>query len=239
MRKWQRMAARLGAGVLAALLAGCAAGSQRAENAPGSTETAAQAETAEAGVAPGGALHMLGQSDGRAFYQGQAAGEELGRLWVTDLAAGQTAPACTLEGCAHDTDGCPAAYPWPGTSEVLALDGGWLLYPGPEKLYISDTDGANFRELAAVDSVDFQSYCSDGTYLYLLHTAFRPENAPHRAVVHRPGQRRKAGARYFPARHDGAGRGRAHAGAVQLWRGTAARVRRRGRRRQPVLGCGL
>lgn len=46
----------------------------------------------------GGALHMLGQSDGRVFYQGQAAGEELGRLWVTDLAAGQTAPACTVEG---------------------------------------------------------------------------------------------------------------------------------------------
>ena len=183
MRKWQRMAARLGAGVLAALLAGCAAGGQRAGNAPGSADTAAQAETAEAGAddtgaAQGGALHMLGQSDGRAFYQGQAAGEELGRLWVTDLAAGQTAPACTLEGCAHDTGDCPATYPWPGTSEVLALDGGWLLYPGPEKLYISDTDGANFRELTAVDSVDFQSYCSDGTYLYLLHTAFRPESAP-------------------------------------------------------------
>ena len=40
MRKWQRMAARLGAGVLAALLAGCAAGGQGAENAPGSAETA-------------------------------------------------------------------------------------------------------------------------------------------------------------------------------------------------------
>ena len=83
MRKWQRMAARLGAGVLAALLAGCAAGGQRAGSAPGSAETAAQAETTEAGAddtgaAQGGALHMLGQSDGRAFYQGQAAGEELG-----------------------------------------------------------------------------------------------------------------------------------------------------------------
>ena len=50
MRKWQRMAARLGVGVLAALLAGCAAGGQGAENAPGNAETAAQAETTEAGA---------------------------------------------------------------------------------------------------------------------------------------------------------------------------------------------
>ena len=131
MRKWQRMAARLGAGVLAALLAGCAAGGQGTGSAPGGVETAAQAETAEAGAPVAEPaeppLRRLQCADEQAYFEIEYIDGEIGRLCVTDFTTGQRRVPCPADGCTHDTADCPAAVPWNNYGGVYVLDGETLL----------------------------------------------------------------------------------------------------------------
>ena len=173
MRKWQRMAARLGAGVLAALLAGCAAGGQGAENAPGSAETAAQAETAEAEAGAPVAepaeppLRRLQCADEQAYFEIEYIDGEIGRLCVTDFTTGQRRVPCSADGCTHDTADCPAAVPWNNYGGVYVLDGETLLWAG-SALYLSGRSGEEFRALCEEFWFDESNLFTDGEAVYCL-----------------------------------------------------------------------
>lgn len=149
--------------LLAALLAGCA-------GAPGAAQTAGTAAASPAPAvspAPAAPLRALSAADDAHYYQLQAVGEDLARLWVTDFAARQTTLPCTAEGCEHNTPACPATVPMPYVGQVLVLDENTLIYPGGDQIAVSGADGGNYRTLAMANTAR-QAIFTDGTFLYYL-----------------------------------------------------------------------
>ena len=89
------------------------------------TPTAKSAETPEAPAENAGSaqpLRPLLEGDEKQYYMVEMVTGELIRYRVADLTAHETAVPCAVEGCAHDTEDCPAVFRRGECDKVFVLD---------------------------------------------------------------------------------------------------------------------
>lgn len=168
------------------LLAGCTAASPGSHSsfpdAAAETSTAQEAETPPA-VSPAN-LRPLRQGDAKQYYMTEMLGGDLIRYWVADLTAHQTAVPCSVDGCTHDSESCPAVFRRGACDGVYVLDDDTLVaftnnhFPETQdsNVVLLDRDCQNRRVVATVNDATFDalghnnstSPYTDGIYLYCL-----------------------------------------------------------------------
>ena len=146
----------------ALLLAGCTAAPAGSGDAAASAEAAPASESAETPEPPaenaGSAqpLRPLLEGDEKQYYMVEMVTGELIRYRVADLTAHETAVPCTVEGCAHDTEDCPAVFRRGECDKVFVLDEDTLVaftnnnFPETEdsQVVLLDRDCQNRRVVA-------------------------------------------------------------------------------------------
>ena len=165
----------------ALLLAGCTA-------APAASESAASTATAETPAAEEAAptastepLHLLQQGDEKQYYLTESANADqtLVRFRIVDLTTGENTIPCDVEGCTHDSEGCPAVWSretWDFGVSAWVLDEDTLLIASstsaPKTIYyFADRNCQNLTPIATVeDAAGIDLKCTDGTSLYFLLT---------------------------------------------------------------------
>lgn len=168
------------------LLAGCS-------SAPVDGDTASTAVTAEtatvqkaenAADAPAQPLEPLHVGDAKQYYMTEMLGGDLIRYWIADLTTHKSAIPCTIEGCPHDTEDCPATFRRGECDGVYVLDDDTLVaftnnhFPETQdsSVVFLDRNCQNRRVVATVTNATFNALGSDnatspytdGTYLYCL-----------------------------------------------------------------------
>lgn len=171
----------------ALLLTGCTA-APAASGSTASAEPTPAAESAETPETPaenaGSAqpLRPLLEGAEKQYYMVEMVTGELIRYCVADLTAHETAVPCTVEGCAHDTEDCPAVFRRGECDKVFVLDEDTLVaftnnnFPETEdsQVVLLDRDCQNRRVVAtlpdgycmALASSEADLPYTDGTYLY-------------------------------------------------------------------------
>lgn len=172
--------------LVALLLAGCAAAPAEDDTASSvvttETATAQKAENAAAIPAPAQPLEPLRVGDQRQYYMTEMLSGGLIRYWIADLTTHQSAIPCTIEGCTHDTEDCPATFRRGECDGVYVLDDNTLVaftnnhFPETQdsSVVFLDRDCQNRRVVATVTDATFNALGSDnatspytdGTYLY-------------------------------------------------------------------------
>ena len=172
----------------ALLLAGCTAapadGSASSSAVTVETSTAQEAESTAATPAPAAVLRPLWLGDEKQYYMNEMVTGELIRYRVADLVNHVTEVPCEVEGCAHDSESCPAVFRRGECDRVFVLDEETLVYFGnnayPEttdsQVVFVDRQCQNPRIVATVTDATFSalgydnstSPYTDGTYLYCL-----------------------------------------------------------------------
>ena len=172
----------------ALLLAGCTAAptdsSASSSAVTAETSTAQEAESTAATPAPAAALRPLWLGDEKAYYMDEMVTGELIRYRVADLVNHVADVPCDVEGCAHDSESCPAVFRRGECDRVFVLDEDTLVYFGnnayPEttdsQVVFVDRQCQNPRTVATVTDATFSalgydnstSPYTDGTYLYCL-----------------------------------------------------------------------
>ncbi len=172
----------------ALLLAGCTAtpadSSASSSTVTAETSTAQEAESTAATPAPAAALRPLWLGDEKQYYMDEMVTGELIRYRVADLVNHVTEVPCNMEGCAHDSESCPAVFRRGECDRVFVLDEDTLVYFGnnayPEttdsQVVFMDRQCQNPRTVATVTDATFSalgydnstSPYTDGTYLYCL-----------------------------------------------------------------------
>ena len=146
--------------------------------------TAQEAESTAATPAPAAALRPLWLGDEKQYYMDEMVTGELIRYRVADLVNHVTEVPCDMEGCAHDSESCPAVFRRGECDRVFVLDEDTLVYFGnnayPEttdsQVVFVDRQCQNPRTVATVTDATFSalgydnstSPYTDGTYLYCL-----------------------------------------------------------------------
>lgn len=167
----------------ALLLAGCTAApaSETSETA----STSATMETPAANTAISGdtqSLRPLQLGDEKQYYMDEMVSGGLIRYRVADLVSHVTEVPCNLEGCAHDSESCPAVFRRGECDRVFVLDDDTLValtnnqFPETEDSFVVllDRDCQNRRVVATIPDASFLSLgfgasdCpyTDGQYLY-------------------------------------------------------------------------
>ena len=172
----------------ALLLAGCTAAptdsSASSSAVTAETPTAQETESTAATPAPAAALRPLWLGDEKQYYMDEMVTGELIRYRVADLVNHVTEVPCNMEGCAHDSESCPAVFRRGECDRVFVLDEDTLVYFGnnayPEttdsQVVFMDRQCQNPRTVATVTDATFSalgydnstSPYTDGTYLYCL-----------------------------------------------------------------------
>ena len=172
----------------ALLLAGCTAAptdsSASSSAVTAEPPTAQEAESTAATPAPAAALRPLWLGDEKQYYMDEMVTGELIRYRVADLVNHVTEVPCDMEGCAHDSESCPAVFRRGECDRVFVLDEDTLVYFGnnayPEttdsQVVFVDRQCQNPRTVATVTDATFSalgydnstSPYTDGTYLYCL-----------------------------------------------------------------------
>ena len=172
----------------ALLLAGCTAAptdsSASSSAVTVETSTAQEAESTAATPAPAEALRPLWLGDEKQYYMDEMVTGELIRYRVADLVNHVADVPCDVEGCAHDSESCPAVFRRGECDRVFVLDEDTLVYFGnnayPEttdsQVVFVDRQCQNPRTVATVTDATFSalgydnstSPYTDGTYLYCL-----------------------------------------------------------------------
>ena len=172
----------------ALLLAGCTAAptdsSASFSAVTPETSTAQEAESTAATPAPAAVLRPLWLGDEKAYYMDEMVTGELIRYRVADLVNHVADVPCDVEGCAHDSESCPAVFRRGECDRVFVLDEDTLVYFGnnayPEttdsQVVFVDRQCQNPRTVATVTDATFSalgydnstSPYTDGTYLYCL-----------------------------------------------------------------------
>ena len=172
----------------ALLLAGCTAAptdsSASSSAVTAETSTAQEAESTAATPAPAAALRPLWLGDEKQYYMDEMVTGELIRYRVADLVNHVADVPCDVEGCAHDSESCPAVFSRGECDRVFVLDEDTLVYFGnnayPEttdsQVVFVDRQCQNPRTVATVTDATFSalgydnstSPYTDGTYLYCL-----------------------------------------------------------------------
>lgn len=168
----------------ALLLAGCtAAPAGSNESSPAVTaESSAIQEPESISPAPAQPLRPLRVGDERQYYMTEMLSGGLIRYRVADLTTHQTAVPCTIEGCAHDTEDCPATFRRGECDGVYVLDDSTLVaftnnhFPETQdsSVVLLDRNCQNRRVVATVTDATFDalgddnstSPYTDETYLY-------------------------------------------------------------------------
>ena len=163
----------------ALLLAGCTA----APAASGSAASTATAETPAAEAAAPAAstepLRLLQTGDEKQYYLTEPANADktLERFRIVDLTTGENTIPCDVEGCTHDSEGCPAVWSratWDFGVSAWVLDEDTLLIASstsaPKTIYyFADRNCQNLTPIATVeDAAGIAQQCTDGTSLYFL-----------------------------------------------------------------------
>lgn len=168
------------------LLAGCtgtpSGGSIRPATTPSEISTTPESTNTVASSAAD--LHPLRQGDAKQYYMTEMLGGDLIRYWVADLTAHQTAVPCSVEGCTHDTESCPAIFRRGACDGVYVLDDDTLVaftnnhFPETQdsNVVLLDRNCQNRRVVATVNDATFDALgfdnatapYTDGTYLYCL-----------------------------------------------------------------------
>ena len=86
------------------------------------TSTAQDAESTAATPAPAAVLRPLWLGDEKAYYMDEMVTGELIRYRVADLVNHVTEVPCNMEGCAHDSESCPAVFRRGECDRVFVLD---------------------------------------------------------------------------------------------------------------------
>ena len=181
-------APRFAPALLAALLlAGCTAAPASSESTasaePAPSPAAKSAETPETPVENAGSaqpLRPLLEGDEKQYYMVEMVTGELIRYRVADLTAHETAVPCAVEGCAHDTEDCPAVFRRGECDKVFVLDEDTLVaftnnnFPETEdsQVVLLDRDCQNRRVVATLPDAVFSALAgeappyTDGQYLY-------------------------------------------------------------------------
>ena len=172
----------------ALLLAGCTAAptdsSASSSAVTAEPPTAQEAESTAATPAPAAALRPLWLGDEKQYYMDEMVTGELIRYRVADLVNHVADVPCDVEGCAHDSESCPAVFSRGECDRVFVLDEDTLVYFGnnayPEttdsQVVFVDRQCQNPRTVATVTDATFSalgydnstSPYTDGTYLYCL-----------------------------------------------------------------------
>ena len=92
-------------------------------------------------------------------------GGDLIRYWVADLTAHQTAVPCSVEGCTHDTESCPAVFRRGACDGVYVLDDDTLVaftnnhFPETQdsNVVLLDRNCQNRRVVATVNDATFDA----------------------------------------------------------------------------------
>lgn len=180
---------------LAALLAAlalCAGGCARDASVPAAKTPAssgpAPSPVASPAMEAAGELTFHRSLDGAAeensFYTlhpGTGGGSVLCRL---DLASGQSAPVCTVPGCEHGEDECPAYFScyanlpvpvlWQGQLVLIFPGNPFAGKPGDEgclpRIELAETDGTGRREIVRLDPAEqiAAGFATDDNRLYFL-----------------------------------------------------------------------
>lgn len=170
----------------ALLLAGCTAApaDSGASSAAvtSETSTAQEAETAAAAPSPAAALRPLWLGDEKQYYMNEMVTGELIRYQVADLINHVTEVPCDVEGCAHDSESCPAVFRRGECDRVFVLDDDTLVaftnnqFPETEdsQVILLDRNCQNRRVAATIPNSSFLSLgydvasvpYTDGQYLY-------------------------------------------------------------------------
>ncbi len=172
----------------ALLLTGCTAAptdsSASSSTVTAETSAAQETESTAATPAPAAALRPLWLGDEKQYYMDEMVTGELIRYRVADLVNHVTEVPCNMEGCAHDSESCPAVFRRGECDRVFVLDEDTLVYFGnnayPEttdsQVVFVDRQCQNPRIIATVTDATFSalgydnstSPYTDGTYLYCL-----------------------------------------------------------------------
>ena len=172
----------------ALLLTGCTAAptdsSASSSTVTAETSAAQETESTAATPAPAAALRPLWLGDEKQYYMDEMVTGELIRYRVADLVNHVTEVPCNMEGCAHDSESCPAVFRRGECDRVFVLDEDTLVYFGnnayPEttdsQVVFVDRQCQNPRTVATVTDATFSalgydnstSPYTDGTYLYCL-----------------------------------------------------------------------
>lgn len=170
----------------ALLLAGCTAAPAGSSDSSAAVtaETSAIQEPESISPAPTQPLRPLRVGDERQYYMTEMLSGGLIRYRVADLTTHQTAIPCTIEGCPHDTEDCPATFRRGECDGVYVLDDSTLVaftnnhFPETQdsSVVFLDRNCQNRRVVATVTDATFDalgddnatSPYTDGTYLYCL-----------------------------------------------------------------------
>lgn len=166
----------------ALLLAGCTAAPTASGDAASSTEPAPSpaAENTEATAAASTEpLRLLQPGDEKQYYLIEPANADktLERFRIVDLTTGENTIPCDVEGCTHDSEGCPAVWSratWDFGVSAWVLDEDTLLIASstsaPKTIYyFADRNCQNLTPIATVeDAAGIAQQCTDGTSLYFL-----------------------------------------------------------------------
>ena len=171
----------------ALLLAGCtaaptASGDAAASAAPAPSPAAESTDTAEAAAATASTepLRLLQPGDEKQYYLIEPANADktLERFRIVDLTTGENTIPCDVEGCTHDSEGCPAVWSratWDFGVSAWVLDEDTLLIlsstsePNKTVFSFADRNCQNLTPFATVeDAMGIAQQCTDGTSLYFL-----------------------------------------------------------------------
>ena len=153
----------------ALLLAGCTASpadrSASSAAVTAETPTTQEAETAAAAPSPAAALRPLWLGDEKQYYMNEMVTGELIRYQVADLINHITDVPCDVEGCAHDSESCPAVFRRGECDRVFVRDDDTLVaftnnqFPETEdsQVILLDRDCQNRRVVATIPNSCFLS----------------------------------------------------------------------------------
>ncbi|MBM6900155.1 lipoprotein, partial [Gemmiger formicilis] len=153
----------------ALLLTGCTAAptdsSASSSTMTAETSAAQEAESTAATPAPAAALHPLWLGDEKQYYMDEMVTGELIRYRVADLVNHVTEVPCNMEGCAHDSESCPAVFRRGECDRVFVLDDDTLVaftnnqFPETEdsQVILLDRDCQNRRVVATIPNSCFLS----------------------------------------------------------------------------------
>lgn len=170
----------------ALLLAGCTAapadGSASSAAVTAETSTAQEAETTAAAPSSAAVLRPLWLGDEKQYYMNEMVTGELIRYRVADLTNHITDVPCNVEGCAHDSESCPAVFRRGECDRVFVLNDDTLVaftnnqFSGTEdsQVVLLDRNCQNRRVAATIPNSSFLSLgydvasvpYTDGQYLY-------------------------------------------------------------------------
>lgn len=154
----------------ALLLAGCTAAPAASQSAS-SDASAPAASAVQAVPGPTEPLRPLHVGDAKQYYMTEMLSGGLIRYWVADLTTRETTVPCSVAGCTHDTEDCPATFRRGECDGVYVLDDNTLVaftnnhFPETQdsKVVFLDRNCQNRRAVATVTGATFDALGYDNT----------------------------------------------------------------------------